>query len=98
MNTTTILVIDDEPQLRRAMRATLSGIGYSVIEAKTGEEALERLREIQPDLILLDLNMPGIGGLETCRAIRERSEIPIIILSVRNTETDKVQALDAGCG
>jgi two-component system, OmpR family, KDP operon response regulator KdpE len=96
MNTTTILVIDDEPQLRRAMRATLSGIGYSVIEAKTGEEALERLREIQPDLILLDLNMPGIGGLETCRAIRERSDIPIIILSVRNTETDKVQALDAG--
>jgi two-component system KDP operon response regulator KdpE len=96
MNTTTILVIDDEPQLRRAMRATLSGIGYSVLEAKRGEEALDQLRETQPDLILLDLNMPGIGGLETCRAIRERSEIPIIVLSVRNTESDKVQALDAG--
>ncbi len=96
MNTTTILVIDDEPQLRRAMKATLSGIGYSVLEAKSGEEALDKLRELQPDLILLDLNMPGIGGLETCRAIRERSDTPIIVLSVRNTEADKVQALDAG--
>jgi two-component system KDP operon response regulator KdpE len=96
MNTTTVLVIDDEPQLRRAMKATLSSIGYTVIEAKSGEEALETLREIPPDLILLDLNMPGIGGLETCRAIRERSDTPIIILSVRNTEADKVQALDAG--
>ena len=96
MNTITILVIDDEPQLRRAMRATLSGIGYTVLEAKSGEEALDQLRETQPDLILLDLNMPGIGGLETCRAIRERSDIPIVVLSVRNTESDKVQALDAG--
>ncbi len=96
MNTTTILVIDDEPQLRRAMQATLSGIGYTVVEAKSGEEALQRLDELQPDLILLDLNMPGIGGLETCRAIRDRWDTPIIILSVRNTEMDKVQALDAG--
>lgn len=96
MNTTTILVIDDEPQLRRTMKATLSGIGYTVLEAKSGEEALERLSELQPDLILLDLNMPGIGGLETCRAIRERFDTPIIILSVRNTEIDKVHALDAG--
>jgi two-component system KDP operon response regulator KdpE len=96
MNTSTILVIDDEPQLRRAMKATLTDLGYSVIEAKTGEEALETLRSESPDLILLDLNMPGIGGLETCRAIRETSETPIIILSVRNTERDKVQVLDAG--
>ena len=96
MNTLTILVIDDEPQLRRALKATLSGIGYSVVEAKSGEEALESLRDLQPDLILLDLNMPGIGGLETCRGIRERSDKPIIVLSVRNTEIDKVQALDAG--
>jgi two-component system KDP operon response regulator KdpE len=96
MNTTSILVIDDEPQLRRAMKATLTSIGYTVMEAKTGEEALETLRQSQPDLILLDLNMPGIGGLETCRAIRERSDIPIIVLSVRNAEADKVQALDAG--
>jgi two-component system KDP operon response regulator KdpE len=96
MNTATILVVDDEPQLRRAMKATLTDLGYSVIEAKTGEEALEMLRSESPDLILLDLNMPGIGGLETCRAIRETSEIPIIVLSVRNTERDKVQVLDAG--
>jgi two-component system KDP operon response regulator KdpE len=96
MNTATILVVDDEPQLRRAMRATLTDLGYSVIEAKTGEEALELLRHETADLILLDLNMPGIGGLETCRAIRESSDRPIIILSVRNTEHDEVEALDAG--
>ncbi|HEY4084865.1 MAG TPA: response regulator transcription factor [Bryobacteraceae bacterium] len=96
MNTATILVVDDEPQLRRAMKATLTDLGYSVIEAKTGEEAIEKLRTDAPDVVLLDLNMPGIGGLETCRAIRETSEIPVIILSVRNTERDKVQVLDAG--
>lgn len=96
MNSTTILVIDDEPQLRRAMKATLSSIGYTVVEAKSGEEALAQVDELRPDLVLLDLNMPGLGGLETCRALRDRSSIPIIILSVRNTEPDKVQALDAG--
>ena len=96
MNTHTILVVDDEPQLRRAMKATLTDLGYSVVEAKTGEEALNLLRRETVDLILLDLNMPGIGGLETCRAIRETNDLPIIVLSVRNTERDKVQALDAG--
>src|SRR6201992_3748439 len=96
MNTATILVVDDEPQLRRTMKATLTDLGYSVIEAKTGEEALEKLRTESADLVLLDLNMPGIGGLETCRAIRETSDLPIIVLSVRNTERDKVDALDAG--
>jgi two-component system KDP operon response regulator KdpE len=96
MNTAAILAVDDEPQLRGAMRATLTDLGYSVIEAKTGEEALELLRHDTADLILLDLNMPGIGGLETCRAIRENSDLPIIVLSVCNTERDKVEALDAG--
>ncbi len=96
MNDATILVVDDEPQLRRVMRTTLTDLGYTVIDAKTGEDALTLFRQDQPDLILLDLNMPGIGGLETCRAIRETSDIPIIILSVRNTEREKVQALDAG--
>jgi two-component system KDP operon response regulator KdpE len=96
MNNATILVVDDEPQLRRAMRATLTDLGYSVIEAKSGEEALAQLRRESADLVLLDLNMPGIGGLETCRAIRESSDVPIIVLSVRNTERDKVDALDAG--
>ena len=96
MTTATVLVVDDEPQLRRAMKATLTDIGYCVVEARTGEEALTRIRADAPDLVLLDLNMPGIGGLETCRAIREMSEIPVIVLSVRNTERDKVQVLDAG--
>jgi two-component system KDP operon response regulator KdpE len=96
MNTATILVVDDEPQLRRTMRATLTDLGYTVIEARSGEEALEMLRRESVDLVLLDLNMPGIGGLETCRAIRESSDVPIIVLSVRNTEHDKVEALDAG--
>ncbi|HWE52680.1 MAG TPA: response regulator transcription factor, partial [Bryobacteraceae bacterium] len=96
MNNAGILVVDDEPQLRRAMKATLTDLGYTVMEARSGEEALNSLRRDPVDLILLDLNMPGIGGLETCRAIRETSDTPIIVLSVRNTERDKVQALDAG--
>ena len=96
MSQQTILVVDDEPQLRRVMRATLTELGYIVIDAKTGEEALEKLHEDAPDIILLDLNMPGIGGLETCRAVRSGSDTPIIVLSVRNTERDKVEALDAG--
>lgn len=96
MNNATILVVDDEPQLRRTLKATLTDLGYSVIEARSGEEALNKVREEPVDLVLLDLNMPGIGGLETCRALRESGDTPIIILSVRNAEPDKVQALDAG--
>lgn len=96
MSNATILVIDDEPQLRRVMLATLTDLGYVVVAAKSGEEALEKFREEPPDLVLLDLNMPGIGGLETCRALRTGSDVPIIILSVRNAERDKVEALDAG--
>ena len=96
MNNATILIVDDEPQLRRVMLATLSDLGYVVIDAKTGEEALEKFRQESPDLVLLDLNMPGIGGLETCRALRAGSDVPIVILSVRNAERDKVEALDAG--
>jgi two-component system KDP operon response regulator KdpE len=96
MSTETLLVVDDEPQLRRVMRATLTDLGYVIVEARTGEEAIEKVGEIQPDLILLDLNMPGMGGLEACRALRSSTDVPIIILSVRNTEAEKVQALDAG--
>jgi two-component system, OmpR family, KDP operon response regulator KdpE len=96
MNSATILVVDDEPQIRRVMRTTLASNGYSVIEARTGEEGLEMLRTDQPDLILLDVNMPGIGGLEACREMREHSDVAIIVLTVRNTEQDKVLALDAG--
>ena len=91
-----ILVVDDDPQIRRVMRATLSGHHYEVVEARNGDEALERFREEMPDLVLLDMNMPGMDGLETCRLLRAGSEAPILILSVRNTERDKVAALDAG--
>ena len=91
-----ILVVDDEPQIRRVLRSTLSTQGYVITEAKTGEEALESLRKERPDLVLLDMNMPGIGGVETCREIRRASDAPIIMLTVRDAERDKVAALDAG--
>src|ERR1035437_7553091 len=96
MTTSTILIVDDEPQIRRVMRTTLSSNGYSVIEARSGEEVLEMMRKERPELVLLDVNMPGMGGLETCREIRDKSDIAIIMLTVRNTEHDKVLALDAG--
>ena len=96
MNSATILVVDDEPQIRRVIRTTLTSQGYAVMEAKTGEEALEKLRSEHADLILLDVNMPGMSGLEACREIRGTSYVPIIMLTVRNSERDKVQALDAG--
>lgn len=91
-----ILVVDDDPQIRRVMRATLVGHGYEVIEARDGESALESAAREMPSLVLLDMNMPGIDGLEACRHLRAGSDIPVIILSVRNTEKDKVAALDAG--
>lgn len=91
-----ILVVDDDPQIRRVMKATLVGHSYEVIEARTGEEALELAPREAPNLVLLDMNMPGMGGLETCRALRAGSDVPVIALTVRNTERDKVAALDAG--
>jgi two-component system KDP operon response regulator KdpE len=91
-----ILVVDDDPQIRRAMRTTLTGRGYEVADARTGEEALEALRSGNYDLVLLDMNMPGMGGIETCRLIRSTSEVAIIMLTVSNSEKDKVEALDAG--
>ena len=91
-----VLVVDDDPQIRRVMKVTLVGHGYEVIEARNGEDALTRISAEMPDLVLLDMNMPGMGGLETCRAVRGGSDIPVIILSVRNSEKDKVAALDAG--
>ena len=91
-----ILVVDDEPQIRRVLRATLTAKGYEVVDARSGEEALEALRDSRFNLVLLDINMPGIGGLETCREIRASSEVAIIMLTVHNAEADKVAALDAG--
>ncbi len=96
MTSARILIVDDEPQIRRVMRATLVGRGYMVSTARNGEEALEKVREERFDLVLLDINMPGIGGMETCRIIRSQSDIPIVVLSIRNAEKEKVQALDAG--
>lgn len=91
-----ILVVDDEPQIRRTLRATLVPHGYTVAEAASGEEALPALRDAAPDLVLLDLNMPGMGGMAACRAIREASDAAIIALTVRDAECDKVAMLDAG--
>ena len=96
MNNAKILIVDDEPQIRRVMRATLVARGYVVSTARSGEEALEKVREERYDLVLLDINMPGIGGMEACRSIRSHSDIPIVILSIRNSEKEKVEALDAG--
>ncbi len=91
-----ILVVDDQGQIRRFMRTTLTGAGYEVGDAKTGEEALEKLRAFRPDLVLLDVNMPGLGGLAVCREIRSDANVAIIMLTVRNSEGDKVATLDAG--
>ena len=91
-----ILVVDDEPQIRRIMRTTLTGAGYEVEDARSGDESLVKVREFRPDLVLLDVNMPGMSGLATCRAMRADPNVAIIMLTVRNSEADKVEALDAG--
>jgi two-component system KDP operon response regulator KdpE len=91
-----ILVVDDDPQIRRVMRVTLTGQGYEVDDARSGDAALEKLREQRFDLVLLDMNMPGMGGLETCHSIRSQSDVAVIMLTVRDSDEDKVAALDAG--
>ncbi|MCU1242734.1 MAG: hypothetical protein JWO71_3460 [Candidatus Acidoferrum typicum] len=96
MTTANILVVDDEPQIRRVLRSTLSSQGYVITDAKNGEDALESFRKERPDLVLLDVNMPGMGGIEACREMRRISDAPIIMLTVRSAERDKVSALDAG--
>lgn len=96
MSAAKILVIDDDPQIRRVMRSTLTAHGYQVNDARTGEEGLDELRNSSYDLVLLDMNMPGMGGMETCRFIRSSSEAAIIMLTVNNTERQKVEALDTG--
>src|SRR6478672_2679020 len=96
MSVATVLVVDDDPQLRRVLRTTLIEHGYEATDARNGEEAVERLREEKPSLIILDMNMPGMNGVETCRTIRSTSTVPIIMLTVRDSEADKIEALDAG--
>jgi two-component system KDP operon response regulator KdpE len=96
MRSVRILVVDDDPQLRRVMKAALTKQGYIIGDARSGEAALEKLRDERYDLVILDRNMPGMGGIEACRSIREHSDIGIIMLTVRKTELEKIEALDAG--
>jgi len=96
MSSARILVTDDDPQIRRVLRTALVAQGYEVVAARNGEETLERMRDEKLDLIILDMNMPGMGGLETCRLIRSTSDVAVIMLTVRDAESDKVEALDAG--
>jgi two-component system, OmpR family, KDP operon response regulator KdpE len=91
-----ILVVDDEPQITRVLRASLSSQGYDIRVANDGETALEIMKDWAPDLVITDLSMPHMDGLELCRKLRLVTKIPIIVLSVRGEERTKVQALDAG--
>ena len=92
----TILVADDEPKIRMFIRANLGARGYEVYLAQDGVETVEMARRVLPDVIVLDVNMPRMDGIEACRRIREWADMPIIILSVRGDEKDKVKALDEG--
>jgi len=96
MKSASILVVDDEPQIRRVMRSTLTAQGYTIVEARDGQEAMAKLRNEKFDLIILDMNMPVMDGLDACREIRSSSSVPILMLTVRSAEKDKVRALDAG--
>jgi two-component system KDP operon response regulator KdpE len=90
------LIVDDEPQMRRLLRVTLEANGYRVFDAATGEDALVQAAQRRPDVVLLDLGLPDVGGLTVLKRIREWSQVPIIILSVRDQEEEKVAALDSG--
>ena len=96
MSKPVVLVVDDEPQILRVMRASLPIRGYEVLTASSGKEALDQLSKQVPDLVILDLAMPEMSGLEVCRRVREFSTVPIIILSAKGSESDKVAALDLG--
>jgi two-component system KDP operon response regulator KdpE len=95
-NAATVLLVDDDPLVRRALRTTLTSAGYAVVEAWTGEEALEKIHAESADVILLDLRVPGMGGLEACRRIREVADTPLMVISILRTEEFRVQASDAG--
>jgi two-component system, OmpR family, KDP operon response regulator KdpE len=99
MSTGRILIVDDDPHIRRVMRTTLVSQGYEVADARAAEEAIDKIRAGNYDLVLLDMNLPGAGGMEACRVIRGMRapiEPSIIMLTVRDSEKDKVAALDAG--
>jgi two-component system KDP operon response regulator KdpE len=96
MTSELILIVDDNPQIRRALRSVLIPRGFTVVDARSGEEALEVIRNEQVELILLDVNLPGMSGIATCKEIRRVTDIPIIMITVRDSERDKLQAFDAG--
>ena len=91
-----VLNVDDEPQARRAVKIALVARGFEVLEAASGEDAIERLRDERPDVVLLDVNMPGMNGIQTCRAIRACSDVPVIIISVRRVGRERAEAFEAG--
>ncbi|GAC1382718.1 MAG: response regulator [Ktedonobacteraceae bacterium] len=91
-----ILVVDDEIEIMRALQRSLTAYGFEVFIASSGEDALEAINQHRPDLMLLDLGLPGMSGLEVCKRVRAQSNLPIIVLSVKDAERDKVQALDLG--
>lgn len=91
-----ILIVDDEPQIRRFLRISLEINGYRVSEAASGEEAIVRTAQLRPDAVILDMGLPDMDGLEVLKRLREWTQTPVIILSVRDSDTDKVAALDAG--
>ena len=91
-----ILVVDDEPQIARVLRTSLTSNGHEVAVAQDGAEAMELFLKVQPELVITDLAMPGMDGIELTRAIRERSSVPVIVLSVRGNDASKVAALDEG--
>lgn len=91
-----ILIVDDERAIRRFLRTILQAHGYEVVEAERGQDGLSAVAQYRPDLVILDLGLPDMDGIEVTRHLREWSELPIIILSVREQETDKIAALDAG--
>jgi two-component system KDP operon response regulator KdpE len=91
-----VLVVDDEPAVRRILRTVLEEAGYRVVAASTGEEGVRLAELTNPDLMVLDLGLPGMSGLDVCRSIRSHSPVPILILSLRTAEKDKVAALDLG--
>src|SRR5690348_14102313 len=91
-----ILVVDDEPQITRVLRTSLSSQGYDIRVANDGETALEILKDWPADLVITDLSMPNMDGLELCRRLRAKSQVPIVVLSVKGEERTKVRALDAG--
>jgi len=97
MESGSILIVDDEMSIRRALRATLDRLGFKTVEAARGEEALSLVRTNNFDAVLLDINMPGMTGIDTCKSIRRLfPRVPILMLTVRDSEDDKVEALDAG--